>query len=195
MTENKNTDIIEGQVVNETKNNSKTFFAPALIDIIMLALGITLLIWADKVVNGISMAIGGLFILYAVYNFIAYLRSEKKAADTTKLIAGIAMVIAGIFLISQTGFIKEIISFIVGAFIIIASMIRLQDSFKLRRINKEAAKIPLVLSSISLVCGVLCILGKILIPDIFLQILGVMLIIFSFSDISGLLTTHKNKNN
>ncbi|MCR4753351.1 MAG: DUF308 domain-containing protein [Candidatus Saccharibacteria bacterium] len=191
MTENKNTDIIEGQVVNETKNNSKAFFAPALIDIIMLALGITLLIWADKVVNGISMAIGGLFILYAAYNFIAYLRSEKKAADTTKLIAGIAMVIAGIFLISQTGFIKEIISFIVGTFIIIASMIRLQDSFKLRKINKETAKIPLVLSSISLICGVLCILGKILIPDIFLQILGVMLIIFSFSDISGLLTTHK----
>ena len=101
------------------------------------------------------------------------------------------MVIAGIFLISQTGFIKEIISFVVGTFIIIASMIRLQDSFKLRKINKEAAKIPLVLSSISLICGVLCILGKILIPDIFLQILGVMLIIFSFSDISGLLTTHK----
>lgn len=191
MTENKNTDIIEGQVINETKSNSKAFFAPALIDIIMLALGITLLIWADKVVNGISMAIGGLFILYAVYNFIAYLRSEKKAADATKLIAGIAMVIAGIFLISQTGFIKEIISFVVGTFIIIASMIRLQDSFKLRKINKEAAKIPLVLSSISLICGVLCILGKILIPDIFLQILGVMLIIFSFSDISGLLTTHK----
>ena len=191
MTENKNTDIIEGQVVNNTKSSTKVFFAPALIDVIMLVLGITLLIWADKVVNGISIAIGSLFILYATYNFIAYLRSEKKAADTTKLIAGIAMVIAGIFLISQTGFIKEIISFVVGIFIVIASMIRLQDSLKLHKVNKEAAKVPLILSSISLICGVLCILGKILIPDIFLQILGVMLIVFSFSDISSLLTVHK----
>ncbi|MBP5656823.1 DUF308 domain-containing protein [Candidatus Saccharibacteria bacterium] len=194
MAENKNTDIIEGQIVNQkatSNSSSKTFLAPALIDIIMLILGISLLIWADKIVNGISMAIGGLFILYAAYNFIAFYRSDKKASDSTKLIAGIAMVIAGIFLITQTSFIKDIISFVVGIFIIFESMIRLQDSLKLRKLNKDAAKIPLISSCISLICGVLCIMGKILIPDIFLQILGVMLIIFSFADIFGLFTVHK----
>lgn len=194
MAENKNTDIIEGQIVNQkatSNSSSKTFLAPALIDIIMLILGISLLIWADKIVNGISMAIGGLFILYAAYNFIAFYRSDKKASDSTKLIAGIAMVIAGIFLITQTSFIKDIISFVVGIFIIFESMIRLQDSLKLRKLNKDAAKIPLISSCISLICGVLCIMGKILIPDIFLQILGVMLIIFSFADIFGLFTIHK----
>ena len=176
MAENKNTDIIEGQIVNQkatSNSSSKTFLAP------------------DKIVNGISMAIGGLFILYAAYNFIAFYRSDKKASDSTKLIAGIAMVIAGIFLITQTSFIKDIISFVVGIFIIFESMIRLQDSLKLRKLNKDAAKIPLISSCISLICGVLCIMGKILIPDIFLQILGVMLIIFSFADIFGLFTVHK----
>jgi len=196
MSENKNTEIIEAEVVNDNgknEKNNKAFFALSLIDIILLILGIALLIWADKVVNGISIAIGSLFVLYAVYNFIAYFRSEKKAADITKLIAGIAMIIAGGFLIVQTNFIKEIISFIVGIFVIFESMIKLQDSLKLRKANKEAAKMPLILSVISLVCGVLCIFGKILIPDIFLQILGVMLIIFSFSDICGLLTIRKNR--
>ena len=196
MSENTNTEIIEGQVVNDKeqdgKPNKKAFLALSLIDVILLALGITLLIWADKVVNGISIAIGSLFVLYAAYNFIAYFRSEKKMADITKLIAGIAMVIAGVFLITQTNFIKEIISFVVGIFIIFESMVRLQDSFKLNKINKEAAKMPLILSAISLTCGVLCIFGKILIPDIFLQILGVMLIVFSFADICGLLTIRKN---
>ena len=196
MSENTNTEIIEGQVVNDKeqdgKPNKKAFLALSLIDVILLVLGITLLIWADKVVNGISIAIGSLFVLYAAYNFIAYFRSEKKMADITKLIAGIAMVIAGVFLITQTNFIKEIISFVVGIFIIFESMVRLQDSFKLNKINKEAAKMPLILSAISLTCGVLCIFGKILIPDIFLQILGVMLIVFSFADICGLLTIRKN---
>lgn len=194
MAENKNTDIIEGQIVNQ-KNTSgyslKSFLAPVLADVLLLILGITLLIWADKVVSGISVAIGALFILYAVYNFIAYLRSEKSGSDIAKLIAGIAMLIAGIYLITQTNFIKEIISFVVGVFIIIESMIRLQDSLKLRKTHKDIAKAPLILSSIGLTCGVLCILGKILIPDIFLQILGVMLILFSFADISGFLTIRK----
>lgn len=196
MAENTNTDIIEGQVINANNNdekNNKAFLALSLIDVIMLVLGITLLIWADKVVNGISIVIGSIFILYATYNFIAYFRSDKKSADIAKLIAGIAMVIAGGFLIMQTNFIKEIISFIVGIFIIFESMVKLQDSLKLRKINKEAAKMPLILSAVSLACGVLCIFGKILIPDIFLQILGVMLIIFSFADICGLLTIRKNR--
>lgn len=196
MAENTNTDIIEGQVINannKDEKNSKAFLALSLIDVIMLVLGITLLIWADKVVNGISIVIGSIFILYAAYNFIAYFRSDKKSADIAKLIAGIAMVIAGGFLIMQTNFIKEIISFIVGIFIIFESMVKLQDSLKLRKINKEAAKMPLILSAVSLACGVLCIFGKILIPDIFLQILGVMLIIFSFVDICGLLTIRKNR--
>lgn len=196
MSENTNTEIIEGQVVNDKeqggKQNKKAFLALSIIDVILLVLGITLLIWADKVVNGISIAIGSLFVLYAAYNFIAYFRSEKKMADITKLIAGIAMIIAGVFLITQTNFIKEIISFVVGIFIIFESMVKLQDSFKLNKINKEAAKMPLILSAISLTCGVLCIFGKILIPDIFLQILGVMLIIFSFADICGLLSIRKN---
>ncbi len=194
MTENKNTDIIEGQVVDQKHDSGhsiKSFLAPVLVDIIMLVLGITLLIWADKVVNGISIAIGALFVLYAAYNFIAYIRSEKTGADIAKLIAGIAMLIAGIFLITQTDFMKAIISFVVGIFIIIESMIRLQESLKLRKTHREAAKVPLILSSIGLVCGVLCILGKLLIPDIFLQILGVMLILFSFADISGFLSIRK----
>ena len=196
MAENTNTDIIEGQVINadnKDEKNNKAFLALSLIDVIMLVLGITLIIWADTVVNGISIVIGSIFILYATYNFIAYFRSDKKSADIAKLIAGIAMIIAGGFLIVQTNFIKEIISFIVGIFIIFESMVKLQDSLKLRKINKEAAKMPLILSAISLACGVLCIFGKILIPDIFLQILGVMLIIFSFVDICGLLTIRKNR--
>lgn len=196
MAENTNTDIIEDQVINadnKDEKNNKAFLALSLIDVIMLVLGITLLIWADKVVNGISIVIGSIFILYATYNFIAYFRSDKKSADIAKLIAGIAMVIAGGFLIMQTNFIKEIISFIVGIFIIFESMVKLQDSLKLRKINKKAVKMPLILSAVSLACGVLCIFGKILIPDIFLQILGVMLIIFSFADICGLLTIRKNR--
>lgn len=197
MAEN-NTEIIEAQVVEhknagkQSKQNTKGLFVISLIDILMLMLGIALIMWADKVVNGISIAIGSLFILYATYNFIAFYRSEKKTSDFTKLIAGLAMVIAGIFLITQTDFIKEIISFVVGIFIIFESMVRLQDAFKLHQLNKEAAKLPLILSCISLTCGILCILGKIIISDIFLQILGIMLIIFSFTDIFGLLTIRKN---
>ncbi len=197
MSENKHTEIIEAEVVkehhsekkNEPKTSAKKALAPLIVDVILLAFGAFLLIWADKVVNVISYAIGGLFLLYAVYNYIAFGRGEKK--DYARLIAAIGMTIAGGFLIFRAGFIQEIISFIVGIILILSSMFRLQDALKLRKNNKEAAKWPLILAAVCLVCGVLCILGKVLIPNIFLQILGVMLIIFSVADIADIIIVHK----
>ena len=197
MSENKRTEIIEAEVVKEhhsenktvPKNGAKKALAPLIVDVILLAFGLFLLIWADKVVNVISYAIGGLFLLYALYNYIAFGRAEKK--NYTTLIAAIGMTIAGGFLIFRASFIQEIISFIVGVILILSSMFRLQDTLKLRKENKDAAKWPIILAIICLVCGILCILGKVLIPNIFLQILGVMLIIFSIADIANIIIVHK----
>lgn len=202
MSENKHTEIIEAEIVKEehhseskkeskteSKSSAKKALAPLLANVILFAFGLFLLIWADEVVNVVSYAIGGLFLLYAVYNYIAFSRAEKK--NYTTLIAAIGMTIAGAFLIFRAGFIQEIISFIVGIILILSSMFRLQDALKLRKINKESAKWPLILSLVCLACGVLCILGKILIQNIFLQILGVMLIIFSIADIADIIIVHK----
>lgn len=158
-------------------------FAPVIIDIIMLAIGICLLIWADKVLNAISMAIGIVFILYAIYNFIAYIRiEEKRNRDLPMIISAIALLISGIFLVARADFIKEVISFIVGAYLIIVSFLHIQDSIALSKLGN---KTPLILSIVGLICGVLCILGRIAVPDLMVKILGAILIIFAFSDIVG----------
>lgn len=177
--------------VKDAPKINKKVFAPILVDVIMLAIGICLLLWADKVISAISIAIGAIFILYSVYNFIDYGRAQsKKASDTTKIITAVALAIAGIFLITQSGFVIEMISFIIGIFIIIESMLHLQDALLIRKTNPNF-KTPMALSLIGLACGVLCILGKLLIPNVVMQILGAMLIIFAFVDIFGVSLTNK----
>ena len=170
----------------------KKIFAPIIIDVLMLALGISLLIWAGTITNIISMTIGVIFMLYAAYNFIAYFRiKEKRPRDVPMLITAIALLVAGIFLFTQTDFIKESISFIVGIFIILESMLRMQDALIFRKSHPDSYKVPFILAFIGLICGVLCILGKILIPDIMFQMLGAMLVIFAFADISSILTSNR----
>jgi len=177
--------------VKDAPKFNKKIFAPILVDIIMLAVGIFLLLWADQVIKTISIAIGAVFILYAIYNFIDYGRiQEKKSTDISKLITGIALSIAGIFLVTQSHFVIEMISFVFGIFIIIESMLHLQDAILIRKTNPNF-KTPLALSMIGIACGALCILGKILIPNTIMQILGVALIIFAFVDIFGVSLTHK----
>ena len=93
----------------------RKFSMPIYMNVILLALGIALLIWADKVTSLISIIIGATFVVLAAYNLIAYLRVENRdMKEVPKLITAIALGIAGAFLIIQNGFIKEVISIIVG---------------------------------------------------------------------------------
>lgn len=170
--------------VKEAKKVRK-FAMPVSINIIMLALGICLLIWADKVTTLISIIIGATFLVCAAYNLIAYARVENHtASDTTKLISGVALAIAGVFLIVQSSFLKELISVFIGIFILIESIFRMQDVLASKNVNPNY-KNALGLAIIGVVCGALCVFGKIIIPDLMLQILGVILIIFAFSDTAG----------
>ena len=163
----------------------KTFSMPISINVILLALGICLLIWADKVTSLISIAIGALFLVYAVYNFIAWYRVENRnMGDNAKLITAIALGVSGAFLIIEKDFLKELISIVLGIFLLIESIFRLQDALNSKKFNPNY-KNALILAIIGVVCGALCIFGKIIVPDLVVQVIGVLLIIFAVSDMTG----------
>ena len=159
---------------------------PPAINIILLALGICLVIWADKVTSLISIIIGVTFLVCAAYNFIAWYRVENRSiGENTKLLSAIALAIAGTFLIVQNGFIKEIISIFVGVFLLIESIFRLQDALNSKKYNNPNYKNTIILALVGIVCGALCVFGKIIVPDLMMQALGVLLIIFAFVDMTG----------
>ena len=163
----------------------KTFSMPISINVVLLALGICLLIWADKVTSLISIAIGALFLVYAVYNFIAWYRVENRnMGDNAKLITAIALGVSGAFLIIEKDFLKELISIVLGIFLLIESIFRLQDALNSKKFNPNY-KNALILAIIGVVCGALCIFGKIIVPDLVVQVIGVLLIVFAVSDMTG----------
>ena len=203
MSENEGKELIEAEIIKDNDGskarkkvaNKRRFsdsFAPIIVDVILLILGVCLIIWADKVTNAISIAIGSLFILYALYNFIDYYRAKPEEKHIVNLITGLAMLIAGIFLCTNTGFIKEALSFVVGTFIVIISLIRLQDSLKLRK-SSSSYQLPLYMAIIGVLAGTLMIIGKIFITDIFMQVIGVFIVIFALSNMAGHITLSRAK--
>ncbi len=170
--------------VKEAKKVRK-FSMPIYMNVVLLALGIALVIWADKVTSLISIIIGATFLALAAYNLIAYLRVENRdAKEFPKLVTAIALGIAGGFLIIQNGLIKEVISIVVGIFLLVESIFRLQDALESKKSNPNY-KNPLILSVIGIALGMLCIFGKVIIPDLMLQVFGIILIIFSIVDMTG----------
>jgi uncharacterized membrane protein HdeD (DUF308 family) len=174
-----------GKIEVKDAKKVRKFSMPIYMNIVLLALGIALVIWADKVTSLISIIIGATFLVLAAYNLIAYLRVENRdMKEIPKLVSAIALGIAGGFLIIQNGLIKEVISIVVGIFLLIESIFRLQDALESKKSNPNY-KNPLILSIIGIVLGMLCIFGRIIIPDLMLQVFGIILIVFSIVDMSG----------
>ena len=160
-------------------------YVTILADIALLALGVCMILWHGTIIDIISKVIGVIFIVYALYCFIAYIRiEEKRNSDLPTLISGIALTIVGVFFFTQSGLISQFISFVVGAFVTLISIFHLQDVLATKAVNKNY-KVSLIFTLISLLAGVACIFGKVLIPDWFVIVMGVALIIFSASDISS----------
>lgn len=174
------------------KRNFQDLVAPILVDLALLFFGFCLLIWADTVMNFVSITLGIIFILYGLYNFVDYNRSAKVQQNSSSVITGILLIIAGLFLATQTSFIKESISFIVGLFILLISLARLREATLLRT-HGIGGYLPTLLSFIGIFAGALCIVGKIIISDVFIQLLGAMLIIFAISNIISSVALDKIK--
>ena len=164
-------------------------YVTILADIALLVLGVCMVQWHSTIIDVISKVIGTIFIVYALYCLIAYIRvEEKRNNDLPMLITGIALTIVGIFFFTQSDLISRFISFVVGAFITFISIFHLQDVLSTKAINKHF-KASLIFTLISLLAGIACIFGKVLIPDSFVLIMGIALIVFSVADITSYIAT------
>lgn len=186
---------VEGKAIKIEVQSKKRIpsYVTILADVALLILGIGMVCWADTIIDVISKVIGVIFIVYALYCFIAYIRvEEKRNSDLPMLISGIALTIVGFFFFTQSGLISRFVSFVVGAFVTIISIIHLQNVLATKAINKNF-KISLAFTLVSLLAGIAGIFGKVLLPESFVLVMGIALIIFAASDLVGYISARIKK--
>ena len=171
----------------------KIDWSSILVDIIFFIVGLCLYMWADKVTNLVSILIGIVFIIYGLYMIIYYFRiNNKNGIDNFKLVYGIIAMVFGGILVIKTSFLKELISFVIGIYIVLASIFKMQEAIDLKDKYPGYSK-PLIVSIIGLIIGLLCTIGKFIIPDIINMIIGLMLMVYSVLDIISLVMISVNK--
>ena len=172
----------------------KKNFNAILFNFGILVLGICLIIWADKVTSLVSILLGSIIVLYGIISIISYFKVKDKVFnDTLHFVYGIFILVIGSVLIFRVDFLKELISFIIGIYIVLASIIKLYEYIIVRKNNNIKLTSSLVLSIIGLILGILCIVGKFLVPDIIVIVIGYILVIYSLVDTSNIVILGKNK--
>ena len=171
---------------------NKKNLSEILLNLMILALGVCLLLWADKVTTIVSILLGCIGVLYGLILVYNYFKSEEKLAiDTLHFIYGIIILVIGFILIFRVEFVKELISFVVGIYVVLSGILQLQEIFLLKKNNNIQVKGMIILSLIEILIGIMCIVGKFLLPDIMLKFMGVMLVMYSTLRIISLIVTRR----
>ena len=152
------------------------------ISICLFIIGLCIFIWADKVTSTFSFIVGFVLIGYSILNAITYFKN--KETNPVSILSTVILFAMGLILILRPSIVSEIISFVVGIYILLSSLSNLNMTLN----NKQNKKnyLNLILSIIGIFLGVLCILGKILVPDLILRYLGLLLMIYSVIDMLGI---------
>ena len=162
-----------------------------VISICLFLVGVFMLLWAETVTNLFSLIAGGFLIAYAILNYISYI---KNNGNRLIIIPILVFLIVGIILVVRPSIINEIISFIAGIYFILTSIQRIMDSSELKSSKDENYNLSLGLGIAGIVIGILCVVGKILIPNLLLRFIGLMLVIYSIIDIINTILLKKESN-
>ena len=155
-----------------------------LLSLLIFALGVCLLFWPGSVIQVTSILLGSIFVLYGIISVIRYIKDDPKSV--MNLVSGILSIVVGVVLLLRPTIIAETMSFIIGILIVIMCIGSIANALE---VKGASYKISIGLAIAGIVVGVLCVIGKILLPNIILELIGVLLIIFSVISIINAVIT------
>ncbi len=158
----------------------------------LFAVGVLLAIFADEILDWISVILGALAIAYSVITLLSYIKMKPKERHESTLLIIVLAAASGIVLISKSGFIREMISFVIGVYIIITSALQLSMILDFRRLTGTKTR-SIILPVVGIIIGALCISGDILIPDELTRLTGVFLAIYSVVYLIGMVMMSKDE--
>lgn len=156
---------------------------------IFLLFGALLFAYPNQVVETASMIFGGALMFYGVILLIKNYYETKNDSSTTSatLMLGIFMLIIGLLFIVLAGVVSNIIQYVLGAWILFTGIERLMIALSLGKDNNAFIS-QLVIASLLLLAGLYTILRG----HLEIQIIGIIMIVYSILQIIGFFSNKKD---
>ena len=178
------------------KNVMTKFFKTSLFSSIGLAiLGLLLIFQAEITIVSLSYIIGAVLVGLGALGILNYTKnkeqSEKKEMD---LVYGTVCIVLGLVVIGNPQGIASLIPFVIGLVIIISSATKLQYSIELKKQNNKLWKSTMILSIITMVCGILLIFNPFQGAILITKVIGILILIYALLDIISTITIKNTVN-
>ena len=159
--------------------------------IIFTIIGLCLIIFPDVSLNIMSYVIGGLFLIFGIYLFTI---NYNSLILTDMIFFGVMMVLLGVILIVYPKLIAQLIPIVLGIWFITDSIVKIRISLSLKDYDDTPWVFTLVLSIISMLCGVVFILHPLASSEVITTFIGALIMIYALFDIIDMFMFKKHIN-
>ncbi|MBQ6498160.1 MAG: DUF308 domain-containing protein [Bacilli bacterium] len=170
------------------------FFRSSIIGSLGLAiLGILLIFYSEITIVSISYVIGAILIAIGVLAALRYVKTYNNInKNEMDVVYGIVCIILGIIVITNPEAIASIIPIVVAVVIIVSSATKLQYGLELKKSDNDLWKSTIIISIISLLCGVLLIFNPFKGAVMVTRIVGILILIYALLDISSTISIKRS---
>ncbi len=150
-----------------------------ILSVFCIVLGIALIVDPGFFSKTIGYIIAGLLVCYGAVMLIIYFTksSEGFFENGTKLVGGLLLCSAGIFVFIQPDIISKVVAIVSGMYMLINGIVNLQGTLKMRKAGYPDWKTTGVPALITLGVGILLVLNPMMSFDFAMRLLGICLFV------------------
>lgn len=146
--------------------------------IVLLVLGILLLLVPGGIVTTVIRLFGVIILIIGITSVLNEIKIKKQSTD---FVNGILISVLGLVFISSPHTIASIIPFILGVWIVIKSVFKLQFSYSVKRTINDVK--PIVINIIELILGLVLIFNPFKGAEALIRIIGGFMAVYGLLDI------------
>ena len=167
--------------------------------VLMIVVGVFLIIHPDDTLSIIAYGVSVVMVIMGIIKIIGYLKGSKgeTSVDGLNEYSSPWNLIIGILLIVFAGLIATVlmnlISFVLGILIIASGAIKLEQGLSINK-NGGNGLFVIILGTIAVVVGILCLVRPDFINNIIMQIIGIGLVFSGVSDLVSTAIVSKSNN-
>lgn len=152
-----------------------------LSSVLCIALGIVFIVWRASVLEIVANILAVLLIIIGAMYVCSYFL--KIVTNGLSVMMGIVVLAVGIWFLIQPRIVVELIPIVIGLVLVFHSIRSIVEAVDAKKYGYNAWGVGLVLSVISLVCGILCVTNAFNIMKTATVIVGLILIFNGVSNI------------
>lgn len=177
MREEKNISVVIEESEQETK-------VPLIFQIVIeIVLGIFLIIYRDTTTNILFIVIGSLMAAYGAFDLIAFVTNNRNYSFRRGLTTGVLITIIGVAFIVQAEQLKNLLAIIIGALILIESIVNCRRSLIIKNLGAQRWFILFAASLSAVAFGIVICIYPNLFGEVISLIMGIAVLIEALLDL------------